>query len=523
MRSGLHVAGVIAASLIVPSVVAAAEHPLTLSEAIERALRHNDDIIVQQEGAAAAESAITEAKGAYDPLLNLSGGWRRSSPPVNSAFSGAPSSALSPTNEGFIGGASVTQLLPWGGVVVGRTQAARDITNNGFTLLSPAYGTQLGVELRQPLLRNRANDAVRLQITVSAAESRVAGASLQQTVNEILAQVEGTYWRLAAARRAVDVQKESVRLAEDQLEETRIRITMGVTPETEISQPRAELERRRGDLLATSEASSRIQNQLKVLILEDPSETDAGGTLWSDDLVPADAPDVTVQNVDVEASLRQALDRRPEVAAARADLERRQAEAAYAHNQVKPALDAVVSYDRFGLAGDVQGVATIIPGQTSPAGDLEGGWGHSWGYVASGDFEDARAELVFGFPIGNRAAKGAAAEAISFQRQAEAELARARKIVRADVLDAASALQTAAQRIEAARSAREAAEVQLSAEQDRYANGMSTNFLVLTRQNDLSSARLDEISAVTDYLRSRADLGRATGALLEEHHVTVQE
>jgi outer membrane protein TolC len=131
--------------------------------------------------------------------------------------------------------------------------------------------------------------------------------------------------------------------------------------------------------------------------------------------------------------------------------------------------------------------------------------------------------LVFAIPIGNRAARAEAEIARSAERQAEADLTRQRKLVRTGVLDAAAVLETAGQRIEAARAAREAAEVQLSAERDRYGAGMSTNFLVLTRQNDLSSARLDEIAALTDYRRARTALARQTGALLEERGITVEE
>ena len=87
------------------------------------------------------------------------------------------------------------------------------------------------------------------------------------------------------------------------------------------------------------------------------------------------------------------------------------------------------------------------------------------------------------------------------------------------MLDAAAALETAGQRIEAARSAREAAEVQLESERIRYGSGLSTNFLVLTRQNDLSRARLDEIAAQSDYRRAETELARVTGTLLADRGV----
>ncbi|HWN81213.1 MAG TPA: TolC family protein, partial [Candidatus Udaeobacter sp.] len=131
----------------------------------------------------------------------------------------------------------------------------------------------------------------------------------------------------------------------------------------------------------------------------------------------------------------------------------------------------------------------------------------------------ARVGLALELPIRNRTAKGRAAAAKSFQKQAEAELTRTRKTIRAEVMDAAARVETAGQRIDAARSGREAAEIQLAAERDRYATGLSTNFLVLTRQNDLSTARLDEIEAITDYRTARTEMARAAGTLIEERGI----
>jgi outer membrane protein len=176
------------------------------------------------------------------------------------------------------------------------------------------------------------------------------------------------------------------------------------------------------------------------------------------------------------------------------------------------------------LAGAGNPAAAPPPG--APAVDLggiEGGLGRSIGTLTDGGFSNARLALVFQYAIGNRAAKAAAAVAGSVERQAESQLAQARKAVRAEVLDAAATLETDYQRIAATRAAREAAEVQLSAERDRFASGLSTNFLVLTRQNDLSRARLDEIASIHDYRNARTGAARATGSLLEERRIVVEE
>jgi outer membrane protein TolC len=154
---------------------------------------------------------------------------------------------------------------------------------------------------------------------------------------------------------------------------------------------------------------------------------------------------------------------------------------------------------------------------------MEGDLGQSFEKLGDGDFDAVRVGLVLGFPIRNRTARAAAVSARSVERQAEANLAQVRKMIRAEVLDAAAGLETAGQRITAARAGRDAAQVQLSAERDRYAAGLSTNFLVLTRQNDLSRARLDEISSLIDYRTARTEMARATGSLIEARGIDLGE
>jgi outer membrane protein TolC len=515
-----YLATVLAALAALAAYPAAAQtrvHALALDEAIARALEKNERIIVERESVATADAAIVAAKGAYDPLLGVRGDWLHSAPPVNSAFSGAPADGLAPTLESTGAGVTLGQLLTTGGALSLRSSAARETTDGSFALLSPSHWTQLGIELQQPLLRGRAVDPARLAVRVAATDRTRAGASLRRELNDTVAEVERAYWRLAAVRRAVAVGEEAVRLAEEQLAETAERIASGSAPEKEIAQPRAELERRRGDLIAARETLARAGNALKVLIL-----SDADADLWAAQLEPSDPVETEIATVDVAAAMERALATRAELEAAGAVVERRRSEAELARDETRPGLDLVLSYDRYGLAGSANPAGASVPGlPSSVPPQLTGGWSQSYEVLGNGEFDDARAALVFALPIGNRAANGALAAAASAERQAEIELAATRKAIRAEVLDAAAGLETAGQRIEAARSAREAAEVQLEAERERYAAGLSTNFLVLTRQNDLSSARLDEIAALTNYRMSYAALARATGSLLAERGIDV--
>jgi outer membrane protein TolC len=66
-----------------------------------------------------------------------------------------------------------------------------------------------------------------------------------------------------------------------------------------------------------------------------------------------------------------------------------------------------------------------------------------------------------------------------------------------------------------------AAQTQLRAEQDRFSAGLSTNFFVLTRQNDIALAYLAEIAALTDYRKAQTEMARAKGSLLQDRNIRI--
>ena len=499
----------LAVVLLTGPAAGATEQTLALDEAIAMALDNHEGILAERASFAAAEAAVDGARGAYDPGFEVAARWGETTEPLGSALPGAPLAQLGVNRETSDAGIAVTQLLRTGGSLALRPTAARETTDGALAVLSPAYTTRFGFELRQPLLRDRAIDSARFHLRASAADRAGAGADLRREVNDTVAAVERSYWALVAIRQAVGVREEAVALAEEQLTETGHRIESGLAPATEIAQPRAELERRRGDLLDTQERLARAENALKRLIL-----SDADGPLWTARLVPTEELAVAPEPLDLAAALDDALAHRPELDAQRAEVDRRRIETTFARDGIRPALDAVVAYDRVGFDGSSTGVGGIGAG---------GGLGGAWQGLGDGDYDDTRVGLVLGIPIGNRSARAAARAAEESEREAAATLAGARKAVRAEVLDAAASLDTAAQRIEAARSAREAAEVQLAAERERYAVGLSTNFLVLTRQNDLARARLDEISTLTQYRTARTEMARATGSLLAERGVALAD
>lgn len=503
---------------LVAGAASAAERPITLAEATERALAKNQDLAIERDSFRIALASYERARGSYDPSLRADVRYRDRTDPVNSIISGAPAGELGPTASGFSSSAGVSQLLPSGGVVTLSASASRDRSNNSFTTLSPAYSTSLGIDVRQPLLQNLFIDPARRGLKLSSLGKDRSGASLERVVVDVVAAVERAYWTLLAQRRDVVIRRDSLRLAGEQLSETKARIEAGTLPESDAAQPQAEVERRRGDLYVSEENARRTELALKSLLLDDPADP-----LWNDTFVPSDEPEFRPAPVDLAAALETASARRPELRDAALRLSQADVDRDAAADRVKPQLDLVASYARRGLAGSKNPYATSFSGgPVVVAPELDGGLGRSFGTIGDGEFPDASIGLAFAFPLGNRAAKADAVVA-RFQRdQASTSLAQLRQRVAVDVRNAAQTLETAAQRVEAARAGREAAEVQLSAEKERFAVGLTTNFFVLTRQNDLAQARVTEVTAFADWARARSDYARATGTLLDERRITVQ-
>jgi outer membrane protein len=494
---------------------AAAAQTLTLQDAIASALARNRDIVVERESVAQSREGIARAEAAFDPVIRGDTRYRHQKIPVVSVLSGAPSGELAPTSSGISSAASFSQLFSSGASLTASSTVSRDTTNNFFTLISPAWFTSVGVELRQPLLQGRGIDPARRAVRVSRASVDRSEASLRRVVAETVAAVEQSYWNVVAARRDVSIRASTLALAERQRDDARVRVEAQVAPESDLAQFTAEIERRRGDLFASRETATRAELLLKSLILDSADAPQWNTTLALEYLpAPATAP------VDLETALKDAAADRPELA----DVDARQAlqaiELDAARDRLKPQLDIVGGYTARGVAGGRNEDVFPFPGLPIEFNEeLQGALGASLESVALNRFPDLAAGVVLTIPIGHRAAHADIAAAESAARQIAAARERIRIQIAVEVRNAAAAVETAGQRIEAARAARAAAEIQLRAEEDRLSAGATTPFFVLTRQNELAAAEVADAAATAAYRRALTELARARGTLLRDRAV----
>jgi outer membrane protein TolC len=216
--------GLVMMAALCAATAAEAQQPLTLADATARALARNTDIRIERELVTAAEAREAGAFGSYDFRLKVDGSERHHRDPITTLFSGAPPGEVSPSNNDFTSSVSVSRLFKSGATATGTASVSRDATNSFFTLFVPAYITSLGVQVRQPLFRNRETDTARTQLKITALDRQKSNAVLQQQVLDVVAGVEKAYWALVAARREVEVRNNSVTLAERQRTDTQTRI-----------------------------------------------------------------------------------------------------------------------------------------------------------------------------------------------------------------------------------------------------------------------------------------------------------
>lgn len=497
--------------LLVPLTATAGE--LTLEEAITRALAKNGDIVVERESLVIAEAGVVRAEAAYEPSLRGELRLRERTDPVNSILSGAPHGNLAPTVQTLQTSASVVRLLETGGTVSLQSGVVRDDTNSILALLTPAWTTLVGVEIRQPLLQNRRIDPVRRAIRIARADRSRAVSSLRRVATEITSAVERAYWTALAARRDVATRESAVRVAEKQREDTRVRIEAGTQAEAELAQTTAEVERRRGELAGSRENAMRAVNALAFLIGEQDfalpalDEGDARAALTAPD--PAVAVATAIENRPELQELEQRL--------ARADIEIESA-----IDRVRPQVDLVAAYAARGLAGARNEDAIQPFGPVVVQPDLDGSLGRSLRTLGENDFPDASLGIAVSIPIGNTAAKQDVAIARAVRRQSEAVREQMRSRIAMEVRNALAGLESARERVDAAAAARAAAEVQLQAERDRYEAGTSNTYFILTRQNDLAAAEMAQTNALADLRKAETELARATGTLLEQRGVAIE-
>jgi outer membrane protein TolC len=139
------------------------------------------------------------------------------------------------------------------------------------------------------------------------------------------------------------------------------------------------------------------------------------------------------------------------------------------------------------------------------------------------DYPNYSAGFNLTIPLRNRAAQAQAINDELTLRQLQIGVQRLENQVRVDVQNAVIGVRNARAQYQAAVKARVLQEQSLDAEQKKYAAGASIIYNVILTQRDLAAARLSELSAEASYAKSRVELERVTGQILNDNSISLTE
>lgn len=419
----------------------------------------------RQEQEAAAGDALA-ARGAFDLNLSASADVLRGNVYSNET------AAVGLVQPLTVAGASV-----FGGYRFGRGTFA-DYDGKAQTLTDGEW--RAGVSL--PLLRNRAIDSRRAALTRTAlgqqlAEARVAAARLR-----FLGEAAGRYWDWVAAGQQEAVAARLLSIAEIRDRDLADAIGLGqIAPIERVDNRRAILQRQSG-VVAARRQTERQAIGLSLYYRHDDGSQRRPDSATLPPTIPE--PPAPLSRAEIEADIAAASVNRPDVRALLILREQQEVAVDLARNDLLPTLDLFSQVSRD--AGR---------GPNSLAGtELDAG-------------------IMFSVPTQRRQGRGARQIALANLTRTDAELRFTRDRVRAEVEDAASALDAALQTLALVKEELEVARDLEQAERERFDLGDSTQFLVNLRELATADAAFREISATAEAHKARVAYDVATGAL----------
>lgn len=474
---------------------------MTAAEAVALALENNLGIKAARIDPEIEAINLVGARAGWIPNFSASLQTNSNEAPNQNFLSGAQGGST--TSDNFGNEVSVQQTLQWGGSYNVGWDSSRFNSNSSFSTFSPQLRSTLSLNYSQPLLRNFSIDNIRQQVQVTTKNQEITDVGLQQTIAQMTRTVRNAHWDLAYAIASLGVQQQSLDLAQESLRNTRARVEIGTTPPIDVVAAEAEVARRREAVIVAEAQIETAQDNLRTLVF-DPEMPD----FWSIRIEPSELPPFQAKVVDVDSSVRNALERRTDLTQMRKSLEVDDINIKYFRNQTLPEVNASFNYGLQGLGGTQlqRGVGPFGPGSGAVTGETQRSFGTVIGDLFANEYPNWTFSVNVGYPLGTSSADASLARTRLQQNQSRTQLRNLELQIAAQVRQAARQVQTSQQRVESSRSARELAERTLAAEERKFEAGTSTSFLVFQAQRDLSLARNVELQNVLEYNRAVVDL-----------------
>lgn len=407
-----------------------------------------------------------------------------------------------------------------GGDISAGWDNSRQVHNHRRYDLKPFSASSFGITFTQPLLRGFGRTLNSRFIRIAANGRSQSDLVFQQQVISTVAGVIRLYWDLASLQADVMVRRQTLERSEKLLTDNQAQVEAGTRAPIEVVRARAEVARTRRDLIAAEALVRQQETVLKDYLtrstVTDPALANIRFVLTDPLHIDHD------EQIPPAAELAQrAIERRPDLAQARLQIESTGEALRGSKDALRPSLDIVATARNNALAGEVNPLTLAGAAPHTPDPILIGGYGTTLAQLFRRNFPDYGVGVQLTIPLRNRAAEADYARDSLALRQQELRLRQLNKQVHVEIENVLIALEQARAALAAAESERQFQEQALAAEEEKLAVGASTTFLVIQYQRDLAQARAAEVAAQAGYLKARAALDRAAGSLLAAHGVSV--
>lgn len=508
---------------------------LTLQQAIHASLQSSDvlrslggQVVTAPTGQAAKfDVALTDlnpqigtqaALAAFDAQVTSQLFWAKNDRPQNNSFTQLFQPVFNQTTGNYIN--QIQKRTATGAQFALRTNVLYDRNNNPTRLFKSDFTGFLEAEYRQPLMAGSGTTYNRIAgpttipgqyngVLITRINTDISLADFEAGVLRLINDVEGAYWELYFAYRALDAQlggRESTLKIWQRINELRKVGSRGGEADVE-AQSRStyyQFAAQVNDALAGTSGLYAAEQRLRYVMGLPPTD----GRL----IKPSDQPLQAEVTFDWEASLSDALTRRVEVRRQEWTIKRRELELIASRLNKRPRLDALTLYRWRGL-GD------HLIGGRNPNNQFESLAQN----ITEGNFQEWQAGFDWSYAVGLRQASAAV-------RHAQLNLAKDMSILQEQQLRISHDLSNASRQVSRSYTQLqinynriEADNLQVEVLRNRYLGGLINISFLLQAQLSLATSKSAFFRSLVDYNLALRDFHREKGSLLAYNQVNLSE
>jgi outer membrane protein len=461
----------------------------------------------------------------FDPLLTGSFQLDKNQTESTSPFSPVPIVAQNTYTADF----AYTQGFQWGGALTGGFNNTHLSTNNTTSLLTPQLGSNFQFRFTQNLLQGFGFLPNTRFIRIAKNNREISDVAFRLQIITTVDQIENMYWDLVYAYENLRVQKESLTYAQKALDDARHQAQVGTAPPIQVVSAQSTVATDQQNLIV---AQNNLQLQELLMknalsrSIEDPVLAEADVIPTSAMQLPQEEPITPIQDL-----INDALGHRAELVETRIDLNSRDINNRAVRNAMLPTLQAFAYYGGSGLGGDLNPACEFSNVPCSKIGSVPPpfrtatsvGYGGTLNQLVNSTAPDKGVGLSLAIPIRNRLAQSNQVRAELEYRQAQVRQIQLENQVRIEVRNAQFDVKQNRVAVEAAQSAVDLARQTLDADLQKLKVGLTTQVTILQDAATLTTGESNLVSAKAAYEKSRIELDRATGLLLDHAHIDVAD